>query len=178
MTGIAAQDITCKDEEGCAELGGCESRTISRQVAGLALRSGLVQPPPVTTALLCVWVYLKDAEGIAFGIYKVSLPAGIRYGEFRQRYGTSQLRDRFRSAVKILHFDRTDKRVGASSPGRSGGRTLQQPSPGSSGFDCPVGDGQAFHLVEFPVKDLGIEMKRASGIVCLDLEVEVTSIHG
>ena len=136
-----------------------------------AVRNSGSENPPGTAARLCVWVYLKDAKGIAFGIYKVSLPAGTRYGEFRQRYHTSELRDRFRRAVKILHFDRTDNRVRASSPGRCGGRTLQQPSPGSSGFDSPVGDGQALDLLEFPVKDLGIEMNRARGIVCLNFEV-------
>lgn len=38
--------------------------------------------------------------------------------------------------------------------GGAGAGTFQQPSPGSSGFDSPIGNGQAPDLVEFSVKDL------------------------
>ena len=53
VTDIAAQDITWKDEEGCAELGGLESRTISRQDGGPSpFAQGGSQPPGTAVANL------------------------------------------------------------------------------------------------------------------------------
>jgi hypothetical protein len=152
---IAAQDITCRDKEACAELG---SNSVAP--ARRARRPPPQSPEPFlieverTAALLRVWIHLKDTERVAFRIDEISLPTGVGDCEFRESNDAADLRDSRGRRVEALDLKRANESIGSALWRRSFGRALQQAASRTSRFYGPIRDGQSLDLGEFPTENL------------------------
>ena len=104
-TAFRGQDITCTDEDGCAERGNNGDRAADDESFLSALFRSLSSLFP------CVFVDLKNAEGIALRIHEISLPASVWDRELGQRYDAAKFLDCLRGRIEVLDFKRTDKSI-------------------------------------------------------------------
>jgi hypothetical protein len=105
-------------------------------------------------SLFRVHIHLEDAECIPLGIDEIALPTSLWDREFGQCHNAPDLFDYLCRLIKILHFQRTDKRIRAALRWWSSCGALQQSAPRPSGLNSPVGNWKAFHFVELPPEDL------------------------
>ncbi len=131
------------------------------------------RPPPLQP---CFFIHLKNAEGIAFGVDKVPLPALARDRELRQRNNAAGVKDGLRCLVEIVHLERADKCVRPRLHRRARGRPLQQSAACVANFDVPVFDRQSRNQRKIPSEDRRVKLPRTRDVIGLNLEINTHAL--